>query len=268
MNKLPDLSEEIAAMAKIDPSETDCPAKVSPSTEEAKSTHSASQPSRPGEQRKKRRKKCRELLVQEIRISVSVEPWRAAFQSNFEQRSQPLSEDMKRELRKHCRRSSKKNKASIRRSETLVKRKISDPASEAPTRKIRKITEGLPNVSKHEEAEPSHSPFSLQTFSSRFNDSVDIKRVKPLNPPSVIPASASASNSPNIASTSSPSPSPSSQILFQLPTLGRKFNSDTKELIMKNTSKASANDSAAHPVAGKSQPALARKPNVSVPQKS
>lgn len=169
---------------------------------------------------------------------------------------------MKRELRRHCRRS-KENKATIRRQGSLVKRKNADISDELPTRKIRKITEGLPNISKFDENETANASFTLPTFSSRFIDSTDIKKVKPVN----VNVTSSLSNSPNISNTSSPSPS--SQILFQLPTLGRKFNSDTKELIMKNTAKTSCNDNLSIPSPSNKPPIpIPRKLNTSTAQRS
>lgn len=69
MKKLPNLSEEIAAMAKIDSAGASSPANANPSNvvQECKNFNSSAQ----FEEAPKSKKKCRDKLVHEFRISVS-----------------------------------------------------------------------------------------------------------------------------------------------------------------------------------------------------
>lgn len=75
MNKLTSLSEEIAAMAKSDPNESNSPLRIQSTNDEIKPTNAANQSDTISEPKKKRKKKKnRDKLVQEIRISVSIFP--------------------------------------------------------------------------------------------------------------------------------------------------------------------------------------------------
>lgn len=175
---------------------------------------------------------------------------------------QPLSEEMKRELRRDSRRY-KENKAKLRRQkEMLLKRKhdFKSSQSDAPIRKLKKIMEGLPQVSKQHSVDAdahssidSHS-FSVSSFSSsRYgSDSFEAKRTKPSAfaalPPGGLSASTSSMN-PSLstldtptrnmpsARNSLPSTSLTQSIVNKLPSIGHKFVGDTEELIMKNTMK-------------------------------
>lgn len=173
---------------------------------------------------------------------------------------------MKRELRRDSRRY-KENKAKLRRQkEMLLKRKheFKSSLSDAPIRKLKKITEGLPQVSKHSTENDAHTSidnhsFSVTSFSSsRYGgDSFEIKRTKPsafASLSSVHLSAASASSSSmnsslstmetptrNLSSGRSSLPSTSTSltqsIVNKLPSIGHKFVGDTEELIMKNTIK-------------------------------
>lgn len=174
----------------------------------------------------------------------------------------PLSEEMKRELRRDSRRY-KENKAKLRRQkEMILKRKNESKSSshgDTPVRKLKKITEGLPQVSKHatEPTVESHSSidshsFSITSFSSsRYNsDSFETTRTKPSAFASLmsggLSAPSSSLNSPHIdtlarnlptARNNLPSTSLTQSIVNKLPSIGHKFVGDTEELIMKNTIK-------------------------------
>lgn len=171
---------------------------------------------------------------------------------------------MKRELRRDSRRY-KENKAKLRRQkEMLLKRKheFKSSQSDAPIRKLKKITEGLPQVSKHSTDNEAHSSidnhsFSVTSFSSsRYGgDSFETKRTKPSAFASLSSGSLSASSSStmnsslstletptrNLSSGRSSLPSTSTSltqsIVNKLPSIGHKFVGDTEELIMKNTIK-------------------------------
>lgn len=172
---------------------------------------------------------------------------------------------MKRELRRDSRRY-KENKAKLRRQkEMLLKRKheFKSSQSDAPIRKLKKITEGLPQVSKHSTDNDAHSSidnhsFSVTSFSSsRYgSDSFETKRTKPSAFASLSSGSLSASSSSstmnsslstletpirNLSSGRSSLPSTSTSltqsIVNKLPSIGHKFVGDTEELIMKNTIK-------------------------------
>lgn len=170
---------------------------------------------------------------------------------------------MKRELRRDSRRY-KENKAKLRRQkEMLLKRKIETKSShpDAPVRKLKKITEGLPQVPKHIADGDAHMPidnhsFSVSSFSSsRFNsEALDSKRAKPSSAFASISAtglstasSLSLNSSLSSLDTSSrsmqstrnnlPSTSLTQSIVNKLPSIGHKFAGDTEELIMKNTIK-------------------------------
>lgn len=170
---------------------------------------------------------------------------------------------MKRELRKDSRRY-KENKAKLRRQKDALvqKRKSEMPVAhgEQPVRKLKKITEGLPQIPKHD-LDPdghmnSHS-FSITSFSSssRYGNessSTEPKRSKlhtafspittsnmptasgSLNPPlaNTDPLSRSTPTARNVA------PSLTQSIVNKLPSIGHKFVGDTEELIMKNTIKS------------------------------
>lgn len=172
---------------------------------------------------------------------------------------------MKRELRRDSRRY-KENKAKLRRQkEMLLKRKheFKSSLSDAPIRKLKKITEGLPQVSKHSADNDAHSSidnhsFSVTSFSSsRYGgESFETKRTKPSAFASLSSGNLSASSSSssmnsslstmetptrNLSSGRSSLPSTSTSltqsIVNKLPSIGHKFVGDTEELIMKNTIK-------------------------------
>lgn len=168
---------------------------------------------------------------------------------------------MKRELRRDSRRY-KENKAKLRRQkEMLLKRKSDLKVShaDAPVRKLKKITEGLPQVSKQTIDGDNHSPidshsFSISSFSlSRYSgDSFETKRTKAsafasLSGIGLSTSSSSLNTSLNTVETPSrtlqssrnslPSTSLTQSIVNKLPSIGHKFVGDTEELIMKNTIK-------------------------------
>lgn len=260
MKKPPNLNEEIAAMAKSDPT---CISIQSVENirarDEEKQNHSVDK-SNATEQRKS--KKCRAQLVQEIRISVNIkitdEIFIKLFNLNYFSLKQPLSEEMKRELRRDSRRY-KENKAKLRRQkEILLKRKNELKHADAPVRKLKKITEGLPQVSKHSTESDFHGPidshsFSITSFSSsRYNnDSFDSKRAKSsaftslsgglsvssISLNSSLNALDTPTRNPQSARNSLPSTSLTQSIVNKLPSIGHKFVGDTEELIMKNTIK-------------------------------
>lgn len=172
---------------------------------------------------------------------------------------QPLSDEMKRELRRDSRRY-KENKAKLRRQkEIILKRKNEMKSShgDTPVRKLKKITEGLPQVSKHSAEPESHSSieshsFSITSFSSsRYNsDSFETKRTKSSAFASLMSGGlslpSSSLNVPHIdtltrnlptARNNLPSTSLTQSIVNKLPSIGHKFVGDTEELIMKNTIK-------------------------------
>lgn len=171
---------------------------------------------------------------------------------------------MKRELRRDSRRY-KENKAKLRRQKDQLLKRKSSANIDTPVRKLKRLTEGLPSVSKHDIDTETHadSSFGVTLFSSlRYNsDSVDIKRPKPsafatfamnnsmqssniLNAINLKVPNASHIQSPTTppssASTSSRNASNSTSltqsIVNKLPSIGHKFVGDTEELIMKNTS--------------------------------
>lgn len=166
---------------------------------------------------------------------------------------------MKRELRKDSRRY-KENKAKLRRQKDLLlqKRKGEMRIShgEQPLRKLKKITEGLPQIQKHDSDADSHinsHTFSIASFvSSRHgNESfTEPKRSKssafaPI--PSInTPIASSSLNSSmtnidlqsrSLPATRNVTPSLTQSIVNKLPSIGHKFVGDTEELIMKNTLK-------------------------------
>lgn len=173
---------------------------------------------------------------------------------------------MKRELRRDSRRY-KENKAKLRRQkELLLKRKNEMKSShpDGPVRKLKKITEGLPQVPKHLVESESHNPidnhaFSVSSFStSRYNnENIDSKRAKPSAFASLSSGGLSISSSTSSTSAlnsslgsldtptralqsarnSLPSTSLTQSIVNKLPSIGHKFVGDTEELIMKNTIK-------------------------------
>lgn len=169
---------------------------------------------------------------------------------------------MKRELRKDSRRY-KENKAKLRRQKDLlnIKRKSETrvPHGEQPVRKLKKITEGLPQIPKHDVDPDGHMnshPFSISSFSlSRYgNESslIESKRsnlstFSPITTSSNMPIAAGSLHSPltnvDIQSRSTPTarnatPSLTQSIVNKLPSIGHKFVGDTEELIMKNTIKS------------------------------
>lgn len=167
---------------------------------------------------------------------------------------------MKRELRRDSRRY-KENKAELRRQkERLLKRKTEQKSShtDAPVRKLRKITEGLPQVAKHTAEADGHAStdshsFSVTSFSSsRYtnNDSFEVKRPKvsafaSLSGGSVSTSTSSMNSSqatidtPTRAAQSArnslPSASLTQSIVNKLPSIGHKYVPE--ELIIKNTIK-------------------------------
>lgn len=173
---------------------------------------------------------------------------------------QPLSDEMKRELRRDSRRY-KENKAKLRRQkEALAQKRKSDvtvPHGEPPVRKLKKITEGLPQIPKHDmdsEGYTNSNSFSIGSLSSsRYGNESSFnepKRLKVsafsplttnnmpttsglLNPPltNVDPLLRSTTTVRNTA------PSLTQSIVNKLPSIGHKFVGDTEELIMKNTIK-------------------------------
>lgn len=169
---------------------------------------------------------------------------------------------MKRELRRDSRRY-KENKAKLRRQKEMLLKRKSDMKSshpDAPVRKLKKITEGLPQVSKHIGEPESHNPidnhsFSVSSFtSSRYTtETLDSKRTKPsafaslpvggllASSSSLLNSSLSALDPPirTLQSTrnSLPSTSLTQSIVNKLPSIGHKFVGDTEELITKNTIK-------------------------------
>lgn len=185
--------------------------------------------------------------------------------SNISIFHQPLSEEMKRELRRDSRRY-KENKAKLRRQKDLLiqKRKNDMKAAghnEQPVRKLKKITEGLPQIPKHDLDADAHGhldshSFSVTSFSSSrygadtFNEP---KRQKlsafatlsmnnmPTPSNSLNSSSSSLNNiDPLTRSTPpirNPAPSLTQSIVNKLPSIGHKLFGDTEELIMKNTIK-------------------------------
>lgn len=165
---------------------------------------------------------------------------------------------MKRELRRDSKRY-KENKAKLRRQkDLLLKRKSSALQLEVPVvRKLKKITEGLPSVSKLEDnvLNVNHTLTASTSFSSNFSDSFESKLSKLSAFASTSGTNATNSISSTITSTPKDTflsvPRPNSLtastlssttsltqiIVNKLPSIGHKFLSDTKELIMKNANK-------------------------------
>lgn len=238
MKKLPNLSEEIAAMAKTGSSiGISSPADANPSgtDQECEKLNWHTQP----DDAPKAKKKCRDKLVQEFRISVSTSHccfkivnliWVQTDNDSIYLFicKQPLSEEMKRELRRDSKRY-KENKAKLRRQkDSLLKRKSITSSTDAPQRKLKKITEGLPHIPKFDDEDTKEitpTPY-VSTLSARI---------------SALASSGSFSSNSNSSIFKEPS-SPSSASLTQsivnkLPSIGHKFVSDTKELIAKNSMK-------------------------------
>ncbi|XP_031639899.1 uncharacterized protein LOC116351884 isoform X2 [Contarinia nasturtii] len=234
------LNEEIAAMAKSDSINStslsvESTRQGTRAKDEENQINLIAKPNT--SQSERRKKKCRSLLVQEIRIS-------------------PLSEEMKRELRRDSRRY-KENKAKLRRQkEMFLKRKSELKVSNAdtPIRKLKRITEGLPQVSKQNVEDENYGAidnhsFSVASFpSTRYSgDSFETKRTKAFASLSLGGSSLSSGTSLNTTDTSSkilqttrnnlPSTSLTQSIVNKLPSIGHKFVGDTEELIMKNTIK-------------------------------
>lgn len=193
---------------------------------------------------------------------------------------------MKRELRRDSRRY-KENKAKLRRHKDLLiqKRKSEMKAAAAasasshnesqPARKLKKITEGLPQIPRHDldTETTSHNDvhsFSVPILSSlRYtsNDSYnETKRAKlsafaSISPMGNLPASSSSLNSTlnNIDRMSLPisrstpptrnvAPSLTQSIVNKLPSIGHNFLGDTEELILKNTIKPIKPSGASSPI--------------------
>lgn len=165
---------------------------------------------------------------------------------------------MKRELRRDSRRY-KENKAKLRRQKEMLLKRKNDAKIlhlDAPVRKLKKITEGLPQVSKHPvDGSVNHHLFPVASFSSsRYNsDSFEGKRTK-LSAFAPLPAAGLSSSALSSLSTSLctmdtssrtfqssrnslPSTSLTQSIVNKLPSIGHKFVADTEELIMKNSIK-------------------------------
>lgn len=168
---------------------------------------------------------------------------------------------MKREIRRDAR-IYKDNKAKLRKmKEQHIKRKMEskEPASgePIPARKVRKLTEGLPQGLKAElEMEKARSgSYSLAPPNapiSRHIAPIEPKRAKSSAfaavPPNTLPATPIALTSPFTLGESSLRPAPSARppipcssltqsIVSKLPSIGHKFIGDTEKLIMKNTIK-------------------------------
>lgn len=167
---------------------------------------------------------------------------------------------MKRELRRDSRRY-KENKAKLRRQkEMLLKRKNEMKASHAdtPVRKLKKITEGLPQVSKQNVDGDTYSSIDNHSFSvnsfppSRYNnDPFETKRTKTSAFISLSAGGSASSSSLNPSGSAIDTSSKNLQIsrniplstsltqsiVNKLPSIGHKFVGDTEELIMKNTIK-------------------------------
>lgn len=174
---------------------------------------------------------------------------------------------MKREIRRDARRY-KENKAKLRRQkDMLLKRKNESKESHAeiPVRKLKKLTEGLPQLSRHDidtenNTAMNRETFSVASFSSpRYNnETYESKGTKSsafaslstmcnLSSSSSVSSNTLNSSLPSVESTSRslssnqrnslPSNSLTQSIVNKLPSIGHKFVGDTKELIMKNTIK-------------------------------
>lgn len=168
---------------------------------------------------------------------------------------------MKREIRRDAR-VYKDNKAKLRKmKEQHIKRKLeikeSVSGEPVPARKVRKLTEGLPQGLKAElEMEKarggSYPQMSPSPSGTRHLTSVDSKRTKssafvsvstgvipPTPGPLTSPFSLAENSLRAPPSTRPPIPCSSltQSIVSKLPSIGHKFIGDTEKLIMKNTIK-------------------------------
>lgn len=247
MSKLPNLSEEIAAMAKSDSGHHSTPSSENNRMRDDEKLHSMNMKSSAEKQYKK--KKCRAKLVQEIRIDVRCD-YLVLLENFFfvilKFLFKPLSEEEKKELRRDSRRY-KENKAKLRRQKDslLVKRKQPPPPplpnADVPVRKLKKLTEGLPLVPKHETDIDMHADtgFSVTSFSSsRYNNNAfDLKRPKAsaFSSYSMNNSAASTSSINSPLATTDADKKTLHSIVNKLPSIGHKFDGNTEELIMKNT---------------------------------
>lgn len=162
---------------------------------------------------------------------------------------QPLSDEMKREIRRDAR-VYKENKAKLRKlKEMCMKRRMDTKESNAelmPTRKVRKLTEGLPHGSKgdvdmEKSRSGSHSTPSFRASKSSAFVSFTADAIPPSSKISATTFSMADSSStrplPNPRPTTNLSSSLTQSIVNKLPSIGHKFIGDTEKLIMKNTIK-------------------------------
>lgn len=182
---------------------------------------------------------------------------------------------MKREIRRDAR-VYKENKAKLRKmKEQHLKRKLeSKDGSQSsndsvPTRKVRKLTEGLPQGLKSgdmdiERVRSGAHTMPLSIPSSRHNDTFESKRTKlsafvPVST-NTLPSTTSSMNSsftstdsttrtPQNPRPSIPANSLTQSIVSKLPSIGHKFVGDTEKLIMKNTIKPILSAELTSPVA-------------------
>lgn len=172
---------------------------------------------------------------------------------------------MKRELRRDSKRY-KENKAKLRRQkDLLLKRKSNSSSSDAPVRKLKKITEGLPHIPKFDDEdtkESGHTPY-VSTLSARISALAGSFTTNANTGVSIFKEPSLASLSPSPASVTQ-------SIVNKLPSIGHKFVSDTKELIAKNSMKPikSATASQSNDVIAKpTTPATKHKKSTTLPSR-
>lgn len=152
-----------------------------------------------------------------------------------------------------------------RQKDLLLKRKSNSSSSDAPVRKLKKITEGLPHIPKFDDGdtkESSHTPY-VSTLSARISALAGSFTTNANTGVSMFKEPSLASLSPSPASVTQ-------SIVNKLPSIGHKFVSDTKELIAKNTMKpikpaavSQSNDAIAKPTT----PATKHKKSTTLPSR-
>lgn len=166
--------------------------------------------------------------------------------SKFNIYLQPLPEDVKRELRLDSKRY-KENKAKLRRQRDQMQKNKNNQSNQPdvlPSRRIRKLTDGIPNIAKIEDTEVDEERTFIP-ITSRLN-SLDVRKPKvptfntpPLSNRLINHAKQSTSTAPEATASTSLT----HLLVSKLPSIGHKFVSDAKELIMKNAIKPVATTS-------------------------
>lgn len=127
-----------------------------------------------------------------------------------------------------------------------------------PSRRLRKLTDGIPNIAKIEVGEHDEQRTFIP-ITSRLNN-LDVRKPKlPTfsTPPLSNRLISHTKQSTSIATDATPSTSLTHLLVSKLPSIGHKFVPDAKELIMKNTIKPADTSSFAPVTPTTSKPVIA-----------